>query len=50
VVILATAKNWVAEKNIAFKLDDVIKYVEEKFDWKIGNIDVIMRELLKIST
>jgi hypothetical protein len=39
-LIWATVKNWVAEKNITFKLHDVIKLVDKNFaaitnkDWK----------------
>jgi hypothetical protein len=39
-LIWATVKNWVAEKNVMFKLDDVVKLNDESFaaftneDWK----------------
>jgi transposase len=39
-LIWGTAKNWVADKNVTFKLDDVIKLTDEGFaaitneDWK----------------
>lgn len=40
-LIWATVKNWVAEKNVTFKMDDVIKLTDDKFasiskeDWQL---------------
>jgi transposase len=47
-LILGVAKNWVAEKNVTFKTDDIIKHADA-YEEKTRNTVLIMSKLFSIS-